>query len=293
MPDIHLRFHKDMLVLSGSLDAALRERGFDLEQERELLLVTEPETVLEPLRLESIAGAQCLVLPTAGITRARLAHVRAEGSAQTIANAALGIAAKLSAQHVLAEIGPTGLPLDATSKTSLTANRDQYADAARLFSESGIDALFLNGMAGADDLRCALMGVRKVWDGPVFASVVVDEYGTVSWRGGALEEALSVMVEYEASVAGIQTGAAPDKAADLVGRMVNACDLPVLVQIDVSQVHARDPHDENPYWHPDFAMSAAGVLRAAGAQFLRACGNAVASYTGALVAATMGTDAVR
>ena len=293
MPDIQLRFHKDMLVLSAPVDAALASRGFDDLGERELLLVSEPETIVEPLRLNMIAGAQCLVLPCAGITRARLAHMRSEDRAKDIAEAALGIASQLVYQHLLVEIGPTGLPLDVTSKTSLSANRDQYADAVRLFSADRIDAFFLNDMAGVDDLRCALMGVRKVSDAMVFASVASDEFGTLRTGRQSIESALAVMEEYGAQVAGVSLDCAPEAAARIVERMAAATDLPLLVQLDVPKVHARDPHDGSAYWCADLVMPAAATLRASGAQFLRACGNATAAYAGALAAATAGLDCLR
>lgn len=288
MPDIQLRFHNDMLVLSAPIDAALRERGFEEEQERELLLAVEPETVLEPLRLNMIAGAQCLVLPTAGITRARLSHVRAEDNAADIAGVAQVLAKELKPQHVLAEIGPTGLPLDATSETSVAANREQYASAAAGFNLEKLDAIFLNGMTSIDDVRCALQGVRDTTDIPVFVSVAVDEDGKLLGRNEGISQALFVMEEYGAQVAGIQTSAAPEVAAAFVGRMAEACSLPILVQIDVQNIAPRDPMDGSPYWHADLIMGAVAPLRAAGAQFLRACGVATAAYTGALVAASSG-----
>lgn len=294
MPDIHLRFHKDMLVLSAPIEEALRERGFDDNAEQQLLAATEPETLLEPLRLELIAGAQCLVLPTSGLTRARLAHIRAEDRAEQIAAATTGLIAELNPhpQHILAEIGPTGLPLDSTSKTSLVANRDQYADAARLFSSSRAEALLLGTMVTIDDLRCALMGVRKVWDGPVLACIAVDEDGRIEGKQ-ELEWALAMMEECEADVAGIQTSALPEQAARIVERMTKACSLPILVQIDVRERDTRGTRSPGPYGKADSMLYAAETLRRSGAQFLRACGRATASYTGALFAATSGLDAVR
>ena len=293
MPDIELRFHHDMLVLSPPVDAALRKRGFEEEHERELLLVTEPETVLEPLRLDMMAGAQCLVLPTAGITRARLAHVRAEEGAPDIARVAQELATRLKPQHVLAEIGPTGLPLDSTNATTLKANRAQYADAATAFDDASLDAFFLNGMTGVDDMRCALEGVRSVSEIPVFASVNVDAEGKVAGRKEGVDHVLFVMEEYGASVVGIQTEAGPEEAAALVERVAERTSLPILVQLQVKEACARDPHDAgNPYWHADFMMQAANRLCGAGAQFLRATGAATASYTGALAAATYGRATV-
>ena len=64
-------------------------------------------------------GRQCLVTNTADITPARLAHLSMEARAREFAVASLDIAQALSPQHVLVEMGPCGLPLDAASKASL------------------------------------------------------------------------------------------------------------------------------------------------------------------------------
>ena len=74
MPDIQLRFHHDMLVLSSPIAAALERQGFEIEGDIELLLMTEPEEAADAVRMQSVAGAQCLVTPTQGITEARLAR---------------------------------------------------------------------------------------------------------------------------------------------------------------------------------------------------------------------------
>ena len=175
MPDIQLRFHKDMLVLSAPVDTTLARQGIHAARDRQYLNLMEPDVMVDALRLEEMAGAQCLVTPTEDITKARLAHVRMDGDAAKLAHAAVQIVAELKPQHILAEIGPCGLPLDASSKASLNENRAQYADAARAFEGEPVDALFLNGFTSINDLRCALMGVKQASDKPVFASVIVGE----------------------------------------------------------------------------------------------------------------------
>ena len=161
MPDIELRFNKDMLVLSAPVDAMLARQGVDVARDRQYLNLMEPDAIHDALNLEVMAGAQCLVTTTEDITQARLAHVRMEGDAAKLAHAALDIACDLKPQHVLAEIGPCGLPLDASSKASLNECRGQYAQAARAFEEDRIDAFFLNGFTNVADLKCALMGVAQ------------------------------------------------------------------------------------------------------------------------------------
>ena len=289
MPDIQMRFHQDMLVLSSPLTATLYEQGVDEDYSAALLCVDEPETVLETMRMQAAMGVPCLVTPTEHITRARLAHSRLSDKSHDVAQAAVSVVRRLKPQHIIAQIGPTGLPLDPTSKTSLVANRNQYADAAAAFSRDSVDAVLVGPFTTCDDLLCALMGVRKTWDGPVFATVCVNGEGLVQDK--PLEDALAIMAEYEADVAGFQTSASVDVAAALTERACQSTELPLLVQLEV-QPGAFDVL-ENPYADADALVSGALRLRTCGAQFLQATGAAMARHAGALLAATMGLDAIR
>lgn len=173
MPDIQLRFQRDMLVLSAPIDAMLAQQGINAALDRQYLNLMEPDAIRDALKLEVLAGAQCIVATTEDITQARLAHLRMDSDASRLANAALEIANEVQPQHILAEIGPCGLPLDASSKSSLNENRQQYAGAARACADGTFDAFFLNGFSDITDLKCALMGVAQVNDKPIFASVTV------------------------------------------------------------------------------------------------------------------------
>ncbi len=291
MPDIALRFNKDMLTLSTPVQNALARQGVDVDADLEYQLLMEPEAIVDAIRLEAAAGAQCLVVPTEGITAARLSHKRMEGKAHDLARAACVCANEVKPQHVIAAIGPSGLPIDPSSKASLNENRAQYADAARAFQGETFDAFLLDGFTRKEDLMCALMGLAQVGDAPVLASVVVDSDG-VTPRGDTIDDMCALMQEYGASVVGFSTSAAPVVAAKLVRRAASACGLPILVQLDVREVNPRqfEATDENPYYRPDEMVTAAAHLHAAGAQFIRAIGAAAPSYTGAIAATTGGLD---
>lgn len=292
MPDINLRFHKDMLVLSSPISAALARQGVDVARDMEFTLLFEPETIEDACKLEHLTGVQCFVAPTASLTPARLAHVGMENRVDELAASALGVLAAFKPQHTLVEVGPCGLPLDASSKASLNENRDQYARFGRAFAGREFDAFFLNGFRTCADLKCALMGLRKVSDKQIFASVDVLADGTLASGRGTLEEAVAIMNEFEASVVGFSTAAGQEAAVALARRVVAETNLPVLVQLEVAarDARAQGPTEENPYYAPDTMMPAADALRRAGVQFLRAVGDATPAYTGALVATTMGLD---
>lgn len=207
MPDIQMRFHKDMLVLSAPLDATLAKQGIAVEFDRQYLNLVEQDSLEDAFRLEKVAGAQCLVTTTQDITPARLAHARMDGDGARLADAALAIARKEAPQHILVEIGPCGLPLDASSKSSLNENRGQYAQAARDFEGMEFDAFFLNGFTSINDLRCALMGVKQVSDKPVFASV---RLGTSNGLEKTKAEASSAPSTSTFSVEDIKSGLPTD-----------------------------------------------------------------------------------
>lgn len=294
MPDIQLRFHRDMLVLSSPVASVLARQGFTEPGDVEYATLMEPEAAEDALRLNLIAGAQCLVTETAGMTPARLAHHGMADRTPELAKAALATANDLHPQHVLVELGPCGLPLDPSSKASLNESRDQYARAARACEGMQLDAFFLNGFTDPVDLKCALMGVRQVSGLPVFASVDVCADGMLADGRSSFADALAVMTEFEASVAGFSTKAPVDAACSLV-RQAAKTPLPVLAQLDVVERNPKQGKvtESNPYYCPDVVVDAALALRAAGAQFLRAVGAATPAYAGALAAAVDGTDAHR
>ncbi len=293
MPDIALRFHKDMLVLSAPVLPALERLGVDVDRDAELTLLLEPDTFEEFYKMEAIAGAQCIVAGTGALTPARLTQARMEDRGAELVRLALRAVSAARPQHVLVEIGPCGLPLDASSKASLVENRDQYARAGRLLEGAEFDAFFLEGFEDAVDLKCALMGLRKVSDKPIVVSVNVEADGALCSDRGTLEDAFAVAGEFGASVAGFSTSAGQDEAVELTRRAAATTNLPVLVELQVGVRDSRQqgPTPESPYYSPDMMVPAADALRAAGAQFLRAVGNATPAYTGALAATTLGLDA--
>lgn len=291
MPDIQMRFNKDMLVLSTPLDYQLAAQGFDAQADRAYVVMCEPELIEEQYKLEKMLGTPCLVAPTEDITEARLAHACFEGNAADMARIAYESGAKFTPQHLIAAIGPTGLPLDPTSATSLKQGKSQYHDAVKLLAEYPFDALYLCGFSNSYDAQCALMGARAVYDGPLFISLVPNMKGTLAC-GRSLEDAVQLCDEYGADVIGVSSFAPQVMLEQYARRMSAVTDKPLLVEIGVRRRDKRqyEPTAENPYPSPDYLVDAALALQKCGVQFLRAAGSATPAYTGALAATVAGLD---
>jgi 5-methyltetrahydrofolate--homocysteine methyltransferase len=326
MADILLRLNKEMLVLSSAADAAFERAGV-AQRDIEMTLLLEPEVAEEIYKLEEFAEPQCWVAPTAGLTPARLRAVGMDGRAEELARAALQVAGAVRPQHVLAEIGPCGLPLDGSSKASLNENCDQYKCVAQLLegmrggadAQAGtvdaagvaaFDAYLLNGFERTADLKCALMGLRKVTDAPVFVSVDVRPDGMLAGGFETLEQAAEVAADLGAQVFGFAVAAPVDVVCALAGRVACVCSLPLLCQLEVAaapgvESEANEPGEagaglqatpsptfDSLHSAADEMVDAAYALRAAGVQFVRAAGQATPSCTAALVAALEGLDVV-
>lgn len=100
MPDIQMRFNKDMLVLSTPLDYQLASQGFD-PSDREYVVLCEPELIEEAFKLEKSIDVPCFVTPTEGITEARLAYARFEGRAEEMARIAYETSAQFSPHNLI------------------------------------------------------------------------------------------------------------------------------------------------------------------------------------------------
>ncbi len=304
MADIELRFHKDMLVLSAPVVFALERQGINMQEDGELVMLMEPETVQDALRMEAMTGAQCLVAGTEGICEARLAHNRMENRAQEIALRALEGAWACKPQHLICEIGSCGLPLDPSNEGSRAQTEQQYENAVQALNDASAeldlgmyDAILLNGLRSVADAECAIDAVRRKTDRPVLASVDLDEDGLFAGKG--VEDIVTALDR--ADVVGLSCAAEAATIAEAVRRFAALTEKPLLVQIRVKVATAMEKKRAtlgvsipgNPYATPDSLADAALALRAAGAQFLRVVGEATPACTGALAVAVSGADCLR
>ena len=137
------------------------------------------------------------------------------------------------------------------------------------------------------------MGLSQVSSLPIFVSADLMRGGRLA-DGTALSDYALVAQDLGASVIGFATAEGPDAAAEYAAQVRDAAGLPVMVQLVVGERSSRQqgPTPENPYYCADMMVDAAAKLYRAGAQFLRAAGNATPAYTGALAATVHGLDVV-
>lgn len=291
MPDIQLRLNRDMLVMSTPIEHTLKAQGFSGLQDKIYVSLCEPELFEEAFKFESIVGTPCFVAPTDEITNACLAQARFEDRAQDMAENIYQAVSRFNPQHLIASVGPTGLPLDESSGSSLKQSRMQYQNAIKVLSKYPFDAMYFSGFTNAFDLQCALMGARAVYDGVVFASLELNDKGALA-KNYLLGDAIAMACEYGADVVGIRSGLPIEELEPLVKTVKECSTKPLLVELIVNEPNSGqlNPTRDNPYYYPDSFIDVGLKLQQWGVQFVRGAGNATPSYTGALVAALSGKD---
>lgn len=300
MPDIQMRFNKDMLVFSSPIKSAFLESdkatcrdNFDPE----MLCITEPDTIQEALKWQIVAGAQCLVAPLEDLCESNLIHKDMTKDATHLCDISVKLANQEKPQHTIAQINCCNLPFDNSSENSKKQLSAQYYNAAMLYANKNIDAIMLNNLRSISEIELAILAVKKAVTLPVIVSVEFNNDSTFSNKGISATEVASAMCNSGAQVIGFSSGA-PLEVIEKIALDFSSCahtrNIAVLGQVIVNQNNPKQGSNttENPYYCSDTMVQVATTLRRCGVQFLRACGQASPAYTGTLVAASAGFDVI-
>ncbi|HET6498960.1 MAG TPA: homocysteine S-methyltransferase family protein, partial [Coriobacteriia bacterium] len=128
MPDILARLGREVLVIDGALGTMLQRAGVPAEQCPEQLNLTAPEIITGIHRTYVLAGANCVTTNSFGGSRQKLGEYGLEGEVVAFNRAAVRLARSAGAQHVLADVGPTGLLIEPLGTVP-------FEDAFDLFAE--------------------------------------------------------------------------------------------------------------------------------------------------------------
>ena len=307
MADIELRLGNDVLVVQGAMGSMLLADGF--EGCLPFLNLTEPETIEELHRRYRAAGADCAVTNTFLATSSRLAEHGLAAHTDAINVEGVRIAQAVGFPHVLAVMGPAGVPVEPGSgRAALRAQQpeveaaqvaagpaphyavavEQYAEQAAALASAGPDALFLMTFTDLDDVLAAVEGTRQATSLPVIACIAPVPTGEGE---GAFEpdpaEAARLLEQAGAAAVGCNCTSVEDAVA-ILEQMRPATGLP-LVACPHAGIPSTAPDGSlvYPVKPQDFADASLRLLRA-GARVIGACCGSTPAATGAIYATVGG-----
>src|SRR5512139_843247 len=193
MPDIMSRIGREVLVCDGAMGTMLQRAGMPAGACPEQLNVLEPETIPEIHRLYMLAGSQCSITNTFGGTRAKLREWGLDDEVESLNRAAVRIAREAGAQHILADVGPTGLVLEPLGSATFEEAFELFAEQITALAAERPDAIFMETFTDIAEVRCAVLAARSVTDLPIFASVTFGAAGRMDLSGTDPETAAVIL----------------------------------------------------------------------------------------------------
>lgn len=282
MPDIQKRLGRDVLVIDGAMGTMLQRAGIPGDQCAEQLNVTAPEIVAGIHHDYVLAGADCVTTNSFGGNRAKLAGHGLADRLEELNRAAVRLAKRSGAQHVLADVGPTGLVLEPLGHARFDEVFEVFAEQVRALAAEGPDAILIETMTDIAEARCAVLAARAACDLPVFVTVSFDASGRMDLSGTGPEAAAVVLEAAGAAAVGMNCGLGPEQLAPLAERMLAVTPLPVIVQPNAGLPRLVDGATVFP-GTPDEMGRAAAHLVELGVQLVGSCCGSTPAFTGAIM----------
>jgi 5-methyltetrahydrofolate--homocysteine methyltransferase len=278
---MHLARDKRPLLLDGAIGTELIGRGLKVRAESpEAWNLSRPDDVRAIHAAYAEAGAEIVQTNTFGATRPRLARFGLEARQRELIFAAVALARQAAPRaHVIASLGPTGetLPLGGTPDVSRL--QADYAEAARLLAEAGVEAIHLETQFHPAELQAAILGVREGAPKlPVVASMALMPgiTGLETPHGVPLSRMLKAIDAAGPDAVGVNCAIEAERMLAAVKALAAATSLPVWAkpQAKLSDKCATGRSKETP---DSFARHALTLVDAGAAAIGGCCGTTPAS----------------
>jgi len=281
VPDIERRLGREVLVVDGAMGTMLQRANIPPEQCHEQLNLTAPDIVEDIHRNYVLAGADCVITNTFGGSRPKLAEYGLEAEVAEYNRAAVRIARRSGALHVLGDVGPTGLVLEPLGKATFEDVYDAFFEQVIALAAEQPDAILIETMTDIAEARCAVLAARAACDLPVLVTVSFGLSGRMELSGTDAATAAVVLESAGATAIGMNCGLGPEQMLPLVEQMAAVTALPLIVQPNAGLPKLVDGETVFPGTAEEMGEYAARFVDA-GASVLGSCCGSTPSFTGAI-----------
>lgn len=208
------------VLFDGAIGTELYRRGLFINRCFEEANISQPNLVQGIHRDYVEAGAEVVMTNSFGANHLKLRGHNLHEQVYTInlraaelARSELGLG-----QWAAGSIGPLGVRIEPYGPTSFAEARSYFRDQARGLADGGVDLIFLETFVDIYELEQAVSGVREVFSGPVFASMVVGEDG-FSPLGRPVDQMLGRVQDWDVDAIGLNCGVGPGPMLSMIEKV--------------------------------------------------------------------------
>jgi len=273
-------------IADGGLGTMLQSRGLGHEG-TETWCLTHPEEILRLCREYLAAGAMWVTANTFGANRLNHPPGGAFGlrelifAAVGLARQAIDEAGKTDEVPVMLSIGPTGRLLEPYGDLPFEDAVDIFREAIAFGAQAGAHAVLVETFCDTLEARAAIIAAKEAAPAlPILCSLTFEENGRL--LTGATPEAAAVLLEgLGVAALGLNCGAGPARAMEVLPKIAAAARVPVLVNPNAGLPRVENGRTYFDLSPQDFAAQMERLLRL-GATILGGCCGTTPDHIAAL-----------
>ena len=227
-----------ILIIDGAMGTMLLEYGLKSGECPEIWNMTHSEVVSQIHTAYLEAGADIILTNTFGANGIKLKKFNQQHQLKEINQQGVKLAREAVNRHrdkhakdsfVAASIGPTGEILEPCGMLKNTEAYQGYQEQIKVIANANVDLVVLETFYNLDEIKIALKAVKENSNLAVFASMSFDE-SLKTIYGISPEKAVEELFEEGADGVGANCGSGPEVLYQVLSRMRNITDAPLLVE---------------------------------------------------------------
>lgn len=237
-----------ILVIDGAMGTMLLEYGLKSGECPEIWNITHPEIVSQIHTAYLEAGADIILTNTFGSNSVKLKKFNQQHRLKEMNQQAVKLAREAVDRHrdkylkdsfVAVSVGPTGEILEPCGLLKNAEAYQGYQEQIKAMANMDVDLVVLETFYNLDEIKIALKAVKENSDLVVFASMSFDE-SIKTIYGISPEKAVEVLFEEGADGVGANCGSGPEVLYQVLSRMRNITNAPLLVEPNAGIPYLED-----------------------------------------------------
>ncbi|MCQ2080079.1 MAG: homocysteine S-methyltransferase family protein [Lachnospiraceae bacterium] len=222
---------KKFIYLDGATGSNLVKAGMPSGVCPEKWIIDNPEAIINLQRQYVDAGSNIVYAPTFTSNRIKLSEYGLEKDIVYINKKLVELSKEAVGKkaYVAGDITMTGISLKPVGSMEFEDLIDIYKEQISILDEAGVDLLVVETMMSLQETRAALIAAKEVCTLPVMCTLTFNEDGRTLFGS----DPKSVMITLEslgASAVGVNCSTGPDKMVDVIKKMAEVSDIPIIAK---------------------------------------------------------------